>query len=450
MTKIFDYILIACAIVAGAVLFAFGTRTIYKRAKSQRMTRFLLYVSIVLVFLGGKFGACRVATAEEPPPADAKAILPVFKYPVDDRPEWIAMRQLWEHIPTLAAMDMAKEGVDKEMADVEKTLAGLDTLMKEGLVAQETADFLKSEANELLRKALGMAPPEADPVKSAWAQIIEDSAAFKAMNAQPHSWVLKIAYEDMVEQLTNIKDIPLAARLKTLNMKREDYKAALVTMMDALQNGFNTIPLMETDIMLRRPPIDDVPGPRLMYGIEPKIREPRQEPKYGVQPRPPREEQPGLKYTPTPELLELQRIFQQDRHLAVAEATEGVMLKKALAEDWIKLEKGAKFAVTDLIDHEKEGDVKIVLKDTRYAELKGDFILTPWEYEFQIPEALAKEIDGLIVKLGDADEKIRDAATKRLTEIAYIALPKLKEALKSENEQVRRLAQQIIETALLE
>jgi hypothetical protein len=128
MAKIFDYILIACAIVAGAVLFAFGTRQIFKRARSPRMTRFLLYVSIVLVFLGGKLGTHRTAAAE---PEDPRAAAVLNIGLSDYSPEFLPVIQLWKHIHELKAADLDKEKFAAELAAADKTLAVLDEFVND-------------------------------------------------------------------------------------------------------------------------------------------------------------------------------------------------------------------------------------------------------------------------------------------------------------------------------
>jgi hypothetical protein len=481
MTKIFDYVLLACAIVAGAALFAFGTRKIYMRAKSPRMTRFLIYVSIVLVFLGGKLGTFKTISAEtKDPQAVEQVIYRPLERPQDRMQQWKAFVALWKHIHELKPQDLTKEKFAAELELANSVAGGLDALVEQKLLTTQARDFLKSEVNEELQKVnpeiAGKEIPRAEIIKSAWSQITEN-AAVTSPQPYPLSWELKLLYEDTMEQFQRLKDIPLSERLATLGITRDEYKARVATLMANLRAFYDQVNKYET-IRIEQAPIGNPDGlpqaepqppaqpqpapppPQTRYTVQPRPQSKygvsdreqydpgTEQPMYGVRPRPEPAFPPLLKWLPTPEFTEMRAVFERNLHMTIAEDLDDVMIKRVGSQNWVPLKKGDSIAITDIIDHEKDGEARIILNDTRFTALKGGFVYTTWEYDFQVPEALAKEIDELITKLGDPDEKVRDAVTGMLKELAYLAAPRLKEELNSPDAEVRRRAQEIIDSLL--
>jgi hypothetical protein len=283
-------------------------------------------------------------------------------------------------------------------------------------------------------------------LKDSWRQIAEDSKTLDAMRQSPyHEWILKLVYDDTAEQFTRIKDIPLADRLKALGIKREDYKAAVATLMTNLLARYNDIDKVEAP--LGQPDNPVMPVPQTRYTVQPRPAqtkygvEPRPQPKYGIRPEPepePPVAQPAYGVVPQPEpdivvqlgptheFAQLREIFRA--RAVVAEAPEGVLIKHADSPDWVELKKGDVITVTDILAHEKDGDVKITFETADPVQLKGDFVLTSWEYGLPA-KTLEGEISALITKLYDKDADLRADAVRRLETIGWRTLPQLRKGL---------------------
>jgi hypothetical protein len=61
-----------------------------------------------------------------------------------------------------------------------------------------------------------------------------------------------------------------------------------------------------------------------------------------------------------------------------------------------------------------------------------------------VPEAVAAEIQGLIVKLGDADAMLRAAARRRLNEIGAPATPFLREQVNHADPEVQSAVRELL------
>ncbi|MBI4833782.1 MAG: HEAT repeat domain-containing protein [Planctomycetes bacterium] len=394
MEKALNIALFLMACVAGTFLFVFGIHQIKQKAHSRYATKFLLYLSIVLLGLGAIVGVSKLGRA--PVYAqDKETENPLLKHA-----DWIFIQSTYNRIKT-AGTETIKE-LEKNVIEAQKKA---DELHAKTLISRELSDYLKtllSEKLEITKQRLQDKKPDMkkmlpSTVKNLQFQgkILKEFARDISRN---DSWLAQMMKDAVKENFLQMKGMSFDERIKAGNLKRVEYKETVTALMDNLF------------VYYRR----SIPGSILN---KPTEDEPEFTTKYGVIPFDDEE------IAPAPKQSAIKNI-------------KGSLLFKDAGKDWDKARENIGLFTTTVLENQTNETVEIIFTNGMTAEISKQEILVGWELDvgFKATPELKDKITGLIKQLGDDNWDVRDKATEKLKKIGPVAKELLEEALKTATE----------------
>lgn len=233
--KILDMLLFAAAIVIGSALYAAGVRVIRRSSRSRVLGTFLLYVSIVVVFLGSSLGPTPAAVAQTGEGVD-----------LSSRPEWQRTQRVWTSLLNMAGMRMTQKSYDELAAQVRDCEADITTLEDGGVLSKPLADHARSSLRGLLARLHPSyrEPSREEALALAHARLVTARAALSEVNRGTvrDRFLARRLATDVRDGFVAWKPYSLAERLAATGLSRDEYKAfaagAVQELADLLLHGY--------------------------------------------------------------------------------------------------------------------------------------------------------------------------------------------------------------------
>lgn len=421
MTRLLDWLLIAMAAVAGAVLVLAGKQYVFRGAKSRPARTFLFTLSMVTVFLGSSLFSR--AHAKEPIPERSRESMVEMENNIPDREssEDVKLNPFWRK----AQWDKLTDRFDElgKMKPSELTADRQKELRKEfgeqvsafrikTKISDDLAGYLDNEYKRRLEIRAMTEKPECEP-GSEFVKVIEETKKVCETldKADEESlFVRNLLRERLREQLAELKGFDIKTRLQNIGITREKYLAGLSDALDALSNYSKSAAQMRT-IYLRtlaeRRFMRDATMPRAITPSE--IEEGR------IVAKRVSEAQVPL------------RVYKDFAGEVAGEAPD-VWVKRAGGEYVQLKEAGVDLFNDDIIVNKSEEEITITLKDGRYFKLGPKEIRVLWEVEVVTPPETLGKVKALIEKLGADEYEDREAAQHSLASMGALVRTHLEKA----------------------
>jgi len=378
MEKVMNIVLFALAVFAGGVLFVFGKRYIQKTSQSRYVSRFFVYISIVLVFLSGAFGitrfGARVAFAEEKDAAQKqeKKNLNLVK-----NGTWRKIAMFWHRIrrQRTSARNISPESATKLQAEKELMINSLDGLKKDGTISGAMRAHVTFELGNEFYKVLLASEGKKITDQEAAARFVKglqlQNALLQELREDKNfnrtlAWRLR---QTLADTFQGVKGVAFAARLKDGKLTKKEYRKLVTGVLD---NAFFFIKKANVVVPQRpglKPQLMEKYGvkPQVMmrYGVRPSVK------KYGVRPMP----KYGVRPVPRPVDVAV-----------TTGAVEGAVSLRQAGGVWAVLEKGTSlYLTTVLVNKKNDAEAKITLSNGKVLILGKDAIITGWELSQDYP-----------------------------------------------------------------
>ncbi len=312
---------------------------------------------------------------------------------------WSQLRELMFHLKSLNDHSLDDPQLSAERNNINTVLSGIPNFTRKIRSKDTEAEFLMGELREeMARLTIHTADDltTADRIKPLWKDIKASAGYFKKLRRDRlNPVILLIAYQDIEDNFTALGEIPFDERLKALGIERAEYKKTAAEIMDEFAACFDVFARHEAKYLAGKPAA----------------------------------EKAGQKHCHNKDFEAVKNMLTDGGRRVVAAVNGSIKIKRAGEKEWRALEIGMNLASTDLLEAEGKAAAEITLRDTRLIRLDAGAVCTLWEIDFALTPGTMKKIDGIIAGLGDDDYEMRRAATGKLLEMDYLALPRLRKAL---------------------
>jgi len=415
MDKVVDALLFVAAAACALALFALGRRYVVTRANGRRAQKFLLYTSMVLVFLGGVTGVFRLGggllCAQEA-----------------RRDTGLARDDRWRRVTALVrdALTFLRGGsrTDATAADdlqtrLRKRLSDVDALEKAGRIPKPVRLYMrrilkdlawrvekagrggKCGRKELVERFVFQLRMHRDVACFlAGVDLVDDDGRPEELKKFFGGLAVRLVDRAVAEQMRScvqaafdmVRGVPLKERLKHGGLDRDEYKKLLTGLSDAVYGFVAKVPAPPA-----RPRPPSPPRAQPEYGVRP-IRRPVRGP---VAP-------PGR---PSPSVFSISGRLKVRRPGGV----------------WRPVAPGATLTRASVLENESAKKVEMSFSGGLVATVAPKALVTGWELGAEVPDDVKDKVDRLVKDLGGGDAS-RRKAMEELREMGRVAWPALEKA----------------------